>query len=184
MSRPALPLLLVVILMTALAYFWNTDTAIEFSRTAEQPSLAKTYLINTRSMTYNEQGTLTEIFEAVDVKHFPRQKHSLVVEPRFYSHNGNDQTWSASSERGRFLHKREVLHLTGNVILTTDQSGAHLYTEEMRINLKKKTAFSNVPVTMTQGLNTIKALGMAADLNREQILIKPEVESIYVPTPT
>jgi len=184
MSRPVLPLLFVVIVVAALAYFWNTDSVIEFNNTAEQNVLAKTYLINTRSMSYNEQGTLTEIFEAQDVRHFSKQKHSLIIEPRFYSHNGNDQTWSASSERGRFLHNREILSLAGNVVLTTDQSGVHLYTEAMLINLAKKTASSKVPVTLTQGLNTIKAQGMTADLNKERIRMNPNVESVYVPAPS
>ncbi len=59
-----------------------------------------------------------------------------------------------------------------------------MYTEAMRINLDKKTAFSKVPVTMTQWLNTIKAQGMTADLNKERIRMNPNVESVYVPAPS
>jgi lipopolysaccharide export system protein LptC len=51
----------------------------------------------------------------------------------------------------------------------------------MQINLQKKIATSRVPIKIIQGLNTITAKGMVADLNKEQIRLMPDVESIYVP---
>ncbi len=174
-------MLLLAALAAALAYFWDPGSTLDFNPSEKQNALAKNYIINTRTLTYNELGTLTEILEAAEVQHFPNQKRSLMVAPRYYSHNGNNRTWSVISDRGRFLDKLELLFLEGNVILTDDLNNGHLYTEAMQINLRKKIATSRVPIKMIQGLNTITANGMVADMNKEQIRLMPDVESIYAP---
>jgi len=181
MPRPLLSVLLLATIGAALVYFWDPGSVLEFNTADKQKNLAKTYLINTRTMRYDENGSLTEILEAVDVRHYPKQKHSLIVAPRYYSHNGNNRTWSVSSDHGRFLDKLELLFLEGNVVLTDDLNGGHLNTEAMQLNLRRKIATSKVPVTLTQGLNTTIAKGMVADLNKEQIRLMPDVESIYAP---
>ncbi len=181
MPRPFLSLLLLAALTAAVAYYWNPDAILELSSPRGKDVLAKTYLTNTRTLSYDEQGSLTEILEASEVRDIPGEKRSLITAPRYYSHNGDDQTWSVASDRGRFLHTRELLFLEGNVILTNDQNGGHLNTEAMQLNLESKIATSTVPVTITLGQNTMKAKGMVADLNREQIRMMPDVESVYVP---
>ena len=181
MPRPFLSMLLLAALAAALAYFWDPDSTLDFSAPEKQSALAKTYVINTRTHTYNEQGSLAEILEAAEVQHFPNQKRSMMIAPRYYSHNGNNRTWSVTSARGRFLDKLELLFLEGNVILSDDLNNGHLYTEAMQINLRKKIATSRVPIKLVQGLNTMTAKGMVADLNKEQVRLMPDVESIYVP---
>lgn len=174
-------MLLLAALATALAYFWDPNNALDFNPPEKQSTLAKTYVMNTRTLTYNEQGSLTEILEAAEVQHFAKQKKSFMITPRYYSHNGGDRTWSVTSDRGRFLNKQELLFLEGNVILTDDLNNGHLYTEALQINLERKIATSRVPIKIIQGLNTITAKGMVADLNKEQVRLMPDVESIYAP---
>lgn len=181
MPRTFLSILLLTALAAALAYYWDPQSVLEFNESDRQEYLAKKYLINTRTLNYNEQGSLTEIVEASAVRQFPKQKHSLIIAPRYYSHNGNNKTWSVTSDRGRFVEKKEILFLEGNVILTNDQNGGRLNTETMQINLKEKIATSKVPVTITHELSTTSASGMVADLNKEQIRLMPDVESIYAP---
>jgi lipopolysaccharide export system protein LptC len=181
MPRPFLFLLLLAALTAALAYYWNPDAILELGGVTKENSLAKTYLTNTRTLSYDQQGSLTEIMEASEVRFIPAEKHSLVTDPRYYSHNRDNQTWSVASDQGRFTHNREVLFLQGNVILTNDQNDGQLITEAMQVNLKTDIATSTVPVTIIQGPSTIKAKGMVADLNKEKIRMMPDVESIYVP---
>lgn len=100
--------------------------------------------------------------------------------PHFYSHQGNDRTWSAVSDRGTLYHRAEVLKLDGNVTLSNDQSGAQLETQKMKIYLDTRIAISIAPVLATQGLSSSTADGMVADLGKETITMAPNVESIYV----
>jgi lipopolysaccharide export system protein LptC len=181
MPRPFLFLLLLAALTAALAYYWNPDAILELRGATKENSLAKTYLTTTRTLTYDQQGSLKEIMEASEVRYIPGQKHSLITAPRYYSHNRDNQTWSVASDQGRFTHNREILFLQGNVVLTNDQNEGKLTTEAMQINLKTDIATSKVPVTISQGLTTIKANGMVADLNKERIRMMPDVESVYAP---
>ncbi len=181
MPSPFLSTILLAAFAAGLAYFWDPSSVLDFHPTDTPKTLANTYLINTSALTYSAQGSLTEILKASDVRHFPKQKRTEITAPRYYSHNGNNRTWSVTSEHGRFLDQPELLVLEGNVVLTDDLNEGHLYTEVMRINLKKKIASSKVPVTVTQGRNTTTAKGMVADLNKEQLRLMTDVESIYVP---
>jgi LPS export ABC transporter protein LptC len=80
-------------------------------------------------------------------------------------------------------HGPQTLFLRRDVQLVNDQTGARLETRAMTLNLRRKTAVSRVPVTISQGENQTRANGMVADLNLEQIRLQPNVESIYVPPP-
>jgi LPS export ABC transporter protein LptC len=146
----------------------------------EAQSIPQTYLADVRSLSFNERGVLDEIREAATLEHFADRNLSLMRSPRFYSHNGNDKTWSAAADRGRFRPGKRVLTLTDNVVLTNDASGGTLSTSRMTIDLQRKTARSRSPVTLVQGESSIRADGMFADLEQEQVTMKPNVESVYV----
>ena len=181
MPSPFLSTILLAIFAAGLAYFWDPSSVLDFSPTDTPKTLANTYVINTSALTYSAQGSLTEILKASDVRHFPTQKRTEIVAPRYYSQNGNNRTWSVTSEHGHFLDQPELLVLEGNVVLVDDLNEGHLYTEAMRINLNRKIASSKLPVTITQGGNTTTARGMVADLTQEQLRLMSNVESIYVP---
>ena len=181
MSKTMLPLLLVITVLAYFVYNWGPQEIISAATPDQDQTLTKTYLVNTRTLSYDEQGILTQILEAARVEQYVKKKHSLLQQPRMYSHTGDNQSWSVRSDRGLYLPRREVVNLRGKVIFTNDQRQLELVTESMRINLKSETAESKVPVTITQGLTTTIAQGMTADLKKEQIRMEPNVESIYVP---
>ena len=149
------------------------------SATGER-TLPQTYLEQVRSLSFDEQGNLDEIREAQKLEHFERRDESLLESPRFYSHNGDDKTWSAAADRGRYRPSLRLLELSDNVVLANDNSGARLDTSEMLIDLEKKTARSDVPVSITRDDSSTRADGAFADLEREVVEMKPNVESLYV----
>jgi len=182
MPRPFLQLLLALALGLAASYYWEPKVGKtpDPETTARQQSLPKNYLENTRSWSYNEQGQLSEILEAASAKHFPQRNESLLEQPRYYSHHGDDRTWSAQATRGRYIHTKQLLILRGGVDLTNDQTGGRLTSKSMTLNLVKKTANSLVPVLLTQGPHRTRADGMLAHLDLEQIRLFNNVESTYV----
>jgi lipopolysaccharide export system protein LptC len=183
MPRPFLQLLLLVTLGFASSYYWvprlkdNPDQATS----ARQESLPKSYIVEARSWLYNEQGALTEIMAADSVEDFPQRDESLMKAPRLYSLNGDDNTWSASASRGRFVTSAETLVLIDDVLLAHDQTGTRLESSLIRINLQNKTARSVKPVTITSKEGKTTADGMIAFLEKERVIMKPNVESIYAP---
>jgi LPS export ABC transporter protein LptC len=104
----------------------------------------------------------------------------LLEQPRYYSHHGDDRTWSAQATRGRYIHNEQLLILRDGVNLTNDQTGGRLTSESITLNLVKKTAASLVPVLITQGPHQTRADGMLAHLDLEQIRLFNNVESTYV----
>ncbi len=185
MPRPFLQVLLAIAIGLAATYFWDPRpaTSPDAGTSARQQDLPKTYLHNTRSLSYGEEGDLREILEAKSVNHFPQNNESLIVEPRFYSHSGDDKTWSATADRGRFVHAGQRLLLRRNVVMTHDQTGGRLDTQGMDIYLNKKLAISRREVFLTQDSNRTRADGMQANLIDETIILEPNVESTYVPAP-
>ena len=182
MPRPFLQLLLALALGLAASYYWEPKAgkAPDPETTARQQSLPKNYLENTRTWSYDEQGQLSEILEAASAEHFPQRNESLLEQPRYYSHHGDDRTWSAQATRGRYVHNEELLILRDGVDLTNDQTGGKLTSESITLNLVNKTAGSLVPVLITQGPHQTRADGMLAHLDLEQIRLFKNVESTYV----
>ncbi len=183
MPRISLQVLLGITIVMAVFYFWRpTDLRTPDQATAERRGeLPKTYLYAIRRWTYDEDGQLAGIMEAIQAEDFPRRRETRFTLPRVYAHDGNDRTWSAAADEGRLRHGSQKLFLRKNVNLVNDQTGARLDTRAMTLDLKQKTAVSRVAVTITDGTNQIKARGMEADLVTERVTMKPEVESIYVP---
>jgi lipopolysaccharide export system protein LptC len=182
MPRPSLQILLAIVLVLAGSYYWDPNTAaVPDPRTsARQQALPRTYLEAPRSWTYSEEGSLAEVLEAVSAEQYPQRDETLIVAPRFYAHSSDDRTWTATADRGRFRDNAQRLTLKGNVALSHDQTGARLETAVMVIEIDRKIARSNKPVTLTYGENITTADGMVARLEPETIKLAPNVESIYV----
>jgi len=174
-------LLLLALGVTA-SYYWSPTVpdSIDPLNSARQAALPQTYLRNLRSVNYDENGALTDILEATSVYRFAHGNESLLENPRFYIHSDDNRTWSSTSRSGRYLHKREVLLLSGDVVLINDQSKTRLTTQSMRIDIRRKIASSNVAVTILQGTNSTRADSMVANLTTEKIRMTSNVESIYV----
>ena len=183
MPRISLQVLLGITIVLAVFYFWRpSDLRTPDQATAERRGeLPKTYLYAIRRWTYDEDGQLADIMEAIQAEDFPRRRETQFTLPRVYSHDGNDRTWSAAADEGHLRHGSQKLFLRKNVNLVNDQTGARLDTRAMTLDLRQKTAVSKVAVTITDGTNRIKARGMEADLVTERVIMKPDVESLYVP---
>jgi LPS export ABC transporter protein LptC len=181
MPKKILSLFLLIGLLVPFVYNWSPQEIIPMGPSIAPKSLTKTYLVNTRTVNYDEQGILTQIMEAERVEQYAKKKHSALIQPRMYSHVGEDQSWSVRSNGGLYFPLRNIVALGGNVVFVNDQRQLQVNTESMKINLNKQTAESKVAVIITQGLATTTANGMTADLEKEMIRMKPNVESIYVP---
>jgi LPS export ABC transporter protein LptC len=185
MPRITLQVLLAIALVLAANYYWNTQhlRGPDDDTSARQGDLPQTYLEQTRAWSFDQNGDLTDILEADRVEQFSRGRVSLLTRPRFYVHSGDDKTWSAVAERGRFEEHSERLLLRRKVVLRHDQTGLRLDTHALDIEVDDKTATSQKKVTVTQGSNRTTADGLFASLNDETITLKPNVETTYEPLP-
>jgi len=181
MIKPFVALAVASALGLTLALSFNSNAVLEFQNSQDSNPLIKTYLVNMRSLEYEKSGKLKGTLEAPSMQYYSGEKVVKLVDPRYFFHDDNAEGWSVTSRKGHFFDKQDMLFLEGNVVLTNHQNGNHLNTEEMQLNLQDNIASSNILVTITQGPDTISALGMVADLSKERINMKPNVESTYVP---
>ena len=184
MPRTSLQLLLAIVLGLAASYFWEplTGKSTDLQASASRQSLPKNYLESTRTWSYDDKGQLVEIIEAQRADHYPQRDESLLQEPRYYSHHGDDRTWSGEARSGRYRLSKQTLTLHNEVKLTNDQTGGVLTSELMVLDLNNRTAATITPVTITQDEHITHADAMLAKLDSEQIQLINNVESIYVPT--
>ncbi|TDG14767.1 LPS export ABC transporter periplasmic protein LptC [Seongchinamella unica] len=185
MPRLPLQILLAITLLVAAGYFWRPQTAgtPDVQTTQRQRELPQTYLQRVRAWSFDEQGRLTDIVEAKQLEQFPRRNLSLISQPRYYAHSGDDKTWSASAARGRGDDRRNRLLLRKDVVLVHDQSGTRLDTHALDIDLDQQVATSDRRVTVVQGNNRTVADGIEVRMEDETIIMKPNVESIYAQLP-
>ena len=185
MPRPTLQVLLAIALVLAANYYWSPlpSQSPDPQAMKRQGELPQTYIEHTRAWSFDDSGELTDILEADRVEQFQQGSVSLLTKPRFYAHSGNDKTWSAVADRGRFETHRERLLLRKKVVLIHDQTGTRMDTHALDIEVDDKIATSQKPVTLTQGDNRTTAEGLIANLNDETFILKANVESIYEPLP-
>ena len=183
MPRTSLQIMLGITLVMAIFYFWKpADLMTPDQDTAERrEELPQTYLYAIQHRAYDDQGQLADIMEAIQAEDYPNRRETWFTMPRVFTHDGNDRTWSAAADEGRLRHGSQKLYLRRNVALINDQTNMRLDTRAMTLDLKQKTAVSKVEVTVADGVSSIIAQGMEADLVTEQVVMKPDVESLYVP---
>ena len=110
MPRLPLQILLAITLVLAANHYWDPETAEapDENTSFRQQELPQTYLETVRAWTFDEAGKLTDIIEADRLEQYPRRNLSLITQPRFYAHSGDDRSWSATAERGRGTKERNV----------------------------------------------------------------------------
>ncbi len=149
--------------------------------TSEPDSLPGSYLRDVRLSLYDVNGALRDVLSAREVDYFSdRGARSELVEPRFYSHDGDLKTWSASAREGEMFHRAEVLKLRGDVTLIQDEYGSTMKSQAMTLQVAEKIAFSNVPVTITRGESVLRGGQMRANLKDERFRLSNQVETVYV----
>ena len=186
MPRPVLQILLGITVVIAFSSYWNPRTGLvaDEQTRARMETLPKTYLDQPRSWRYDETGKLADILEATKAEYFSADDETLLDQPRYYAQADDERSWSVAAQRGRYKQRRGLLFLRGAVNIINDQSGAEFNSRAMTVNIKHKTAESRVPVTVTQGENSVQAKGMVLNLNDETVLMKPDVESLYAASPS
>ncbi len=185
MPRPLLQILFALALLLAANLIWDPrpGSVPDAETSRRQGDLPKTYIEEVQTWSFDEDGNLNDMLEARRVDQFRRGDYSMIVEPRLYSHGEDGQTWSMSADRGRYQHENDELLLRRNVVMSHDQTGTRMRTHTLDVQLEARTARGERPVTIVQEDNRTRADGLLVDLEQETVLLKPNVESLYVPPP-
>ncbi|MFK8047747.1 MAG: LPS export ABC transporter periplasmic protein LptC [Halioglobus sp.] len=180
MPRHYFQALVAISFMLVASYYFSGNTVVSPIASGGLQTVPKTYLVNPRTSSFDETGALTEVLEAKTATFYPSKTESLLNAPKLYSHNLEGDTWSATSDIGRYELSGKTLTLSNNVILTNDTNQVQLKSQRMMIDFERNRATSPVPVTISHRDSSTTADAMVADLDAQTVSLDRNVESVYV----
>lgn len=141
---------------------------------------ADSYAFDVSMRNFDGEGVL---LDRTDAQHLRRYASAELLEMETLQRWGyeGDSDWVAQADRGELMERNDVLKLRGDVRLRYVGESVEFMTEAMRFNLLKRTALSESPVTVFQGVHETRADQLYAILNWKQARLKGNVRTVYVP---
>lgn len=187
MSKSRYIILLFVVLLLALFTRWllrsvETPPASSAQQNRHTPDY---FLTNFTSTLYDNQGTATYNIQAIRMVHYPDDNTHELSNPEFSYLPENDSPWIAISDSGTIYADQELIHLNGDVTIrqTSKQLPVPmvLNTQDLRINLDKKTADTKAKVKITGNKSVVTATGMHLDMDKGIMILKSKARGHYAP---
>lgn len=124
----------------------------------------------------DQNGNLAYTLRAADVRHYPDDDTTDLTKPNLVHNNRKSGVppVTVSADRGHLMHENDQVDLFGNVRLYRPPFPKHqemtATMEQLTVFPNDETAFTKVPVLITQGKSWVKGVGMQAN-NRTQTYI-------------
>ena len=124
----------------------------------------------------DQNGNLAYTLRAADVRHYPDDDTTDLTQPNLVHNNGKGGVppVTVSADKGHLAHDNDQVDLSGNVRLYRPPFPKHpamtATMEQLTVFPNDETAFTKVPVLITQGNSWVKGVGMQAN-NRTQTYI-------------
>ena len=143
------------------------------------------FLKNFTATTMDKTGKPAYQIKAHHLEHYPDDGSMKLQQPLFSFYNNNIKTWTAQANEALIIQNNEKIHLTGQVILkkvSPDKNSAPmiLTAEQLTIEPEKNLAYTKTKINLQKGDNTIQAIGMRADMNKNRIEFLSKTRSHYV----
>jgi lipopolysaccharide export system protein LptC len=128
----------------------------------------------------DQNGQLKYTLRAVEVRHYPDDDTTDLLRPNLLHQNRQDDRPPVmiSADRGHVTHDNERVDLHDNVRIYRQPSGKY---EELTATMSEltafpddETAFTKVPVLITQGTSWVKGVGMQVDNKAQTYIIESQ----------
>jgi len=131
---------------------------------------------------FDEQGQPSINLRAPFLRNNPVLEVGTIEQPVIIL-NQADTTWILSSDSATITKDKEHVQLSGDVHLrkSEHESGAwvELDTRDVQIEVSPKTAKTDQPVSMFDGLNRVTAIGLDLDMKANTFKLKKQVKASY-----
>jgi len=186
--------LIIIVLLAILAFLvWKspvqllTDDSLQDQQKGK--SYPSSYLTNTNTTQYNEQGHVSHVLTAKRIRYYQTNHGSsediaLFDQPAFLFHTQviNEAPWKTVSDQGRSDHNGDEFLLTGNVILSqknSDSSFTTITSEQLLIRPNEQYAETDKPVMIKSEAGTTTAVGLKISLTHGTVEFLSKVRSQY-----
>ncbi len=119
------------------------------------------------------------------IEQAPNDQTITLSQPVLHHADANGGTWRASAATGTVPRERDIVELTGNVLLTgTLASGgepARITTSHLSFDAGRDIAQTSAPVTIEWSGHQLYARGLRADLGAETLRLESSVHGNFLP---
>ncbi len=132
---------------------------------------------------YDEQGRPTINMKAPVLRNNPDLEMGTIEQPVVHL-NQPDEVWDITAETATVTADKEHVRLLGQVRVQRHDlatgGNIELTTREVSIEVTPKTATTDQPVYMTDGVNQVNAIGLDLDMKTSIFKLKQQVTATYV----
>lgn len=137
------------------------------------------YLIDASGIRYDDQGRISNRYEAPHLRQLHGRDLALVTKPVFTVYRDNGEIWNAHSERGEIRRQGEEVELIEHVVIANSNGENRLTTENLTLFPDRKFAKTDIAVHMEAPGSITDGVGMRADLNRNRIELLHDVRGLH-----
>lgn len=187
MARWRYLIMLLVVLAIALFTRWLLQTVETRGPLvpAELQHIPDYFVSDFNATVFDPAGKPYYKLKANRVEHFPDDDTVHMQYPEIQFLKDSTLPWQASAQTGIVYLNRDVLALQGNVVLANQPANENelmqLQTQEIQIDLTRRTADSKVMVDILAKNSTISATGMHLNLTKGTLVLDANAKGIYVP---
>ncbi|VAW99305.1 hypothetical protein MNBD_GAMMA22-1492 [hydrothermal vent metagenome] len=141
------------------------------------------YLNEFSTVIMDETGTPYYKLSSPHLDHYPVNQITKIKKPKLLIYNSKEYPWKLDAEKARVSNKGNLIFFSGGVKL--NKSSANLseniviIADELSVYVKEQFAKSATNVTIIQGKNSIKAIGMELDLKNHTLNLSSQVNGKY-----
>jgi lipopolysaccharide export system protein LptC len=155
-------------------------------RLAAKPASQQDYYLNDFSITsLDSNGEPQHSLQAMQLSHFSNGEQTRLQQPRIEVFRQGAMAWRVSAEQGMVTPQQDEVLLSGDVILRqgATKTPLQLTTESLSIHPSEGTAETDQAVTLVQGKNRIKAVGMKLQQEGPRLQLLSQVRGHYEALP-
>lgn len=178
---PALAILsvaLIVLLWQSQEQTTNNDA--ERLRGPQEPD---SFVVNGEYRSFDESGKVALVFKSPRVEQFDAENRAHMQSPRAtLIDSSSGQPWKLQSDEGNYRLKRDIIDLTGNVLISrTLPSGqeGNLQTTHLTLDNEKRIVHTDAPVVLRDPHGVTRATGMKAWIDKRIVELQSQVEGQY-----
>ncbi len=185
MNKTQFFIFLLFVISTALFSSWLLRSIEQKDEVVTQDTLLNRdyYLDEFSTIIMDETGTPYYKLSSPHLDHYPVNQITKIQEPELYIYNSKDYPWKLNANKARVSNKGNLIFFSGGVKL--DKSSANLneniviIAEELSVYVKEQFVKSKTNVTIIQGKNSIKAVGMELNLKDHTLNLSSQVNGRY-----
>lgn len=173
------------------AFYWQSSLETLIAPHESAKEFPMIYMTGVNVREFGPSGELTHQITSDKIVQYQMNLEAaspndyfLFTKPIFTFYENQPTPWQVSSESARGVAGGNLMTLSNNVVIQQDSVEHGLITaktEELLINTKAQTAETDKPVNMRNNRMTIDAIGMQANLQDNNVLMKSNVKVFYAP---